>query len=224
MLDLFLYGVFPYVALALALVGGLWRYFRDRFSFSAFSSQLLENRSLFWGSVPWHYGIVILLVGHLIGWLIPAGVAAFNAVPLRLYVLEITALGLGLLALVGVAILLYRRAVNPRVRAAGTPMDVVLVVLLLAQAALGVYTAVFVRWGSWWYISNAVPYLNSLLVLNPQIQYATSLPLLTQLHVLNAFLLVAVFPFSRLIHVFTYPITYLWRPYINVIWYRRSRN
>ncbi|MCL4464680.1 MAG: respiratory nitrate reductase subunit gamma [Chloroflexi bacterium] len=224
MLDLFLYGVFPYVALALALVGGLWRYFRDRFSFSAFSSQLLENRSLFWGSVPWHYGIVILLVGHLIGWLIPAGVAAFNAVPLRLYILEITALGLGLLALVGIAILLYRRAVNPRVRAAGTAMDVVLVVLLLAQAALGVYTAVFVRWGSWWYISNAVPYLNSLLVLNPQIQYATSLPLLTQLHVLNAFLLVAVFPFSRLIHVFTYPITYLWRPYINVIWYRRSRN
>lgn len=224
MLDLFLYGVFPYVALALALVGGLWRYFRDRFSFSAFSSQLLENRSLFWGSVPWHYGIVILLVGHLIGWLIPAGVAAFNAVPLRLYILEITALGLGLLALVGIAILLYRRAVNPRVRAAGTAMDVVLVVLLLAQAALGVYTAVFVRWGSWWYISNAVPYLNSLLVLNPQIQYATSLPLLTQLHVLNAFLLVAVFPFSRLIHVFTYPITYLWRPYINMIWYRRSRN
>jgi nitrate reductase gamma subunit len=221
MFDLFLYGIFPYVALALALVGGLWRYFRARFTFSAFSSQLLENRALFWGSVPWHYGIVILLVGHLIGWLIPDGVAAFNAVPLRLYILEITALGLGLAALVGIAILLYRRATNPRVRAAGTALDVVLVVLLLAQAALGVYTAITLRWGSWWYVSNAVPYLNSLLGLNPQIQYATSLPLVTQLHILNAFLLVAIFPFSRLVHIFTYPITYLWRPYINTIWYRR---
>jgi len=83
---------------------------------------------------------------------------------------------------------------------------------------LGVYTAVFQRWGSWWYLSNAVPYLVSLVQLNPQIQYATTLPLPTQLHIIGAFLLTAIFPFTRLVHMLTVPITYLWRPYQTVIW------
>ena len=218
MFDLFLYGVFPYVALAVAITGGLLRYYRDRFTFSSQSSQFLESRQLFWGSVPWHYGIVTLLVGHLIGLLVPGWVAAFNGVPLRLYILEATALGLGLLSLTGVLALLTRRAVSPRIRAVTTPMDLILLVLLLGQVVLGVYTAVFQRWGSWWYLSNAVPYLVSLVQLNPQIQYATTLPLPTQLHIIGAFLLTAIFPFTRLVHMLTVPITYLWRPYQTVIW------
>ena len=221
MFDLVLFGVFPYVALAVAIAGGLYRYYRDRFTFSSFSSQFLENRALFWGSVPWHYGILILLFGHLIGWLLPDGVATFNSVPLRLYILEVTALGLGLSALFGIALLLYRRVHYPRVRAASTWMDIVLLVVLLAQVALGVTTAILQRWGSAWYISNAVPYLNSLLLLNPQIQYATSLPLVIQLHILGAFTLLALYPFTRLVHILTVPITYLTRSYQMVIWNRR---
>ncbi|MHB1133590.1 MAG: respiratory nitrate reductase subunit gamma [Chloroflexota bacterium] len=223
MSNVLLFGVLPYVALALAVAGGIYRYRRDRFSFSSLSSQFLENRSLFWGSVPWHYGIVILLLLHLIGLLIPDGVLAFNAVPLRLYILEITALALGLAALVGIALLLYRRLSNPRIRAVTSWMDIVLLVLLLSQVVLGVYTALFHRWGSTWYASNAAPYLISLVQLNPRVEYAATLPLATQLHVIGAFLLVAIYPFSRLVHIFTVPITYLWRPYINVIWNRRSR-
>ena len=218
MFDYFLYGIFPFVALAVAITGGLLRYYWDRFTFSSQSSQFLESRQLFWGSVPWHYGVVTLLVGHLIGLLAPAWVAAFNGVPLRLYVLEATALGLGLLSLFGVLALLTRRAVSPRIRAVTTPMDLILLVLLLGQVVLGVYTAVFQRWGSWWYLSNAVPYLVSLVQLNPQIQYATTLPLPTQLHIIGAFLLTAIFPFTRLVHMLTVPITYLWRPYQTVIW------
>ncbi len=80
-IDQFLYGVFPYVALILAIVGTIWRYFSDRFSYSSLSSQFLENRQLFWGSVPWHYGILIILAGHLIGFLIPRSVLAWNGVP-----------------------------------------------------------------------------------------------------------------------------------------------
>jgi nitrate reductase gamma subunit len=221
MFDLLLFGVFPYVALAVCLAGGLYRYYRDRFTFSSFSSQFLENRALFWGSVPWHYGIVILLVGHLIGWLLPDGVAAFNSVPLRLYILEVTALGLGLSALAGIALLAYRRARFPRVRAATTWLDVLLLLVLLGQVVLGVTVAIFNRWGSAWYVATAVPYLNSLLTLNPQIQYATSLPFAAQLHVLGAFLLLALYPFTRLVHILTVPITYLSRPYQYVIWNRR---
>lgn len=220
MFDLFLYGALPYLAFALAIGGGLYRYYRDRFSYSSFSSQLLDRRQLFWGSVPWHYGIVILLIGHLIGLLVPTWVADFNGVPIRLYILEITAFGLGLLALVGIVILIVRRATSPYAAVVTTRMDVLLLILLLVQVVVGLYTAVFQRWGSWWYISNAVPYLLSLVTLTPQIDYARTLPLATQIHTVNAFLLVAIFPFSRLVHIFTLPITYLWRPYQTVVWNR----
>jgi nitrate reductase gamma subunit len=221
--DILLFAVWPYLALSIAVVGGLYRYFRDRFSFSSLSSQLLESRQLFWGSVPWHYGIVALLLGHLIGWVLPGGVEAFIGAPVRLYLLEITALGLGLFALLGIVVLIVRRTTSARVRAVTTTMDLLLLILLLFQVAAGLYTALTVRWGSWWYVSNAVPYLNSLLILQPKIQFARTMPLVTQLHLINAFLLVAIFPFSRLVHIFTVPITYLWRPYQQVIWNRRGR-
>jgi len=223
MFDLLLYGVWPYVAFALAISGGLYRYYRDRFSYSSFSSQLLEGQQLFWGSVPWHYGIAILLIGHLIGLAIPGGVAAFNGLPLRLYILEIAASGLGLFALLGIVMLVARRMSVPAARAVTSRMDAVLLALLLFQVLAGLYTALFQRWGSWWYLSNAVPYLSSLLRLNPDVQYAATLPLITQLHTINAFLLVAIFPFSRLVHIFTIPVTYLWRPYQTVIWNLRAR-
>lgn len=222
MYDFFLYGVFPYIALAVAITGGIYRYYRDEFTFSSQSSQFLESRQLFWGSVSWHYGIVILLIGHLIGLLAPDWVAAFNGVPLRLYILEATALGLGLFALFGIVALIVRRLAFPRVRMVTTTIDMILLELLLGQVALGVYTALFHRWGSYWYVSNAVPYLISLVQLSPQTQYAATLPLATQVHLIGAFLLMAIFPFSRLVHIFTVPITYLWRPYQTVIWYRRQ--
>ena len=223
MFDVFLYGAFPYLAFALAIGGGLYRYYRDRFSFSSFSSQLLDRRRLFWGSVPWHYGIVVLLIGHLIGLVVPEWVAAFNGAPIRLYILEITAFGLGLFALGGIVILILRRLTSPYAAAVTTRMDAVLLFLLLVQVLAGLYTAIFQRWGSWWYLSNAVPYLISLVTFNPQITYAQTLPLVTQIHVVNAFLLVAIFPFSRLVHIFTVPITYLWRPYQTVVWNRRQK-
>jgi len=220
--DLLLYGVWPYVAVSVAIVGGLFRYYQDRFSYSSFSSELLEKQRLFWGSVPWHYGIILLLIGHLIGWSVPGAVAAFNGDPVRLYLLEVGAFGLGLFALFGIIALSWRRLTSPRVRAVTTRMDVVLLVLLLAQVVFGLYTAIFQRWGSWWYLSNAVPYLTSLVKLQPQIQYAATLPFITQLHTLNAFLLVALFPFTRLVHIVTFPITYLGRPYQTVVWNRRK--
>lgn len=222
-MELLLFGVFPYVAFALAISGGLYRYCHDRFSYSSYSSQFLEKRQLYWGSVPWHYGIVILLFAHLIGLLIPSWVADFNGVPLRLYVLEVTLFGLGLLSLLGIVVLVVRRATSPHVKAVTNTMDYVVLALLLVQVVAGLWTAIAHRWGSWWYLSNAVPYLVSLVQLNPKVDYAATLPFVTQIHTLNAFLLVAVFPFSRLVHIFTVPITYLWRPYQTVVWDRRRR-
>jgi nitrate reductase gamma subunit len=71
MSDIVLFAAFPYVAVVLAVFGGVYRYRINRFSYSTLSSQLLENRTLFWGSVPWHYGIVIVLLAHLVGFLVP---------------------------------------------------------------------------------------------------------------------------------------------------------
>ena len=223
MFDVFLYAGLPYLAIALAIGVGLYRYYRYRFTYSAFSSQLLDKRMLFWGSVPWHYGIVILLIGHLIGWLVPFWVADFDASPIRLYILEVTAFGLALFALVGLVVLIIRRWFSAYVGATTTWMDILVLALLLIQVAAGITIAIFYRWGSWWYVSNAAPYLWSIVTFRPQIDYATTMPLVAQIHVVNAFLLVAVFPFSRLVHIFTYPITYLWRPYQTVVWNRWTR-
>jgi nitrate reductase gamma subunit len=219
--DLVLFGVFPYLAIALAITVGMYRYLRDRFSISSLSSQFFENRALFWGSVPWHYGISILLLGHLIGLLIPRAVLAWNGVPWRLYVLEGTALAFGLLSLWGLVVLMVRRTANPRLRAVTSVMDLILLWALLLQIVAGLWTAIFYRWGSSWYAGTAVPYLYSLFKLNPDVSLVAPLPFMVKLHIVGAYVVIALLPFSRLIHLLTYPITYLWRPYQVVIWNRK---
>jgi len=222
MIDLLLFGVFPYVAVALAVVVAIWRFTMSSFTYSSLSSQFLEGRRLFWGSIPWHYGIILILVGHLIGILFPSGVKAFNGVPVRLYILEGTGLALGLLALLGLVLLLVRRATSSRIRVVTSPMDVVLLVVLLVQVAAGVGIAIFYRWGSFWFLQTATPYLWSLASFNPNVSYVAAMPFLIKLHVLNAFVLVALFPFTRLVHIVSLPIPYLWRPYQVVIWNREK--
>lgn len=221
MFDLLLFGVFPYVAVALGVAVGLWRYFKDQFTYSSLSSQFLEERQLFWGSVPWHYGIVILLTGHLIGIVLPSEVKAFNGVPIRLYILEATAFALGLLALVGLVLLSIRRSASSRIRVVTTPMDIAVLALLLIQVGAGVGIALFYRWGSAWFVQTMTPWLWSLVGLTPNVDLIAPMPWLVKLHAFNGFLLVAVLPFSRLVHLVVPPLSYLWQPYQKVIWSQR---
>ncbi len=221
MVNSVLFASFPYVAFVLAVIVAGYRYLYDRFSYSSFSSQFIENRRLFWASVPWHYGILIILLGHLLAALLPGSWATFFGRPLRLYVLEVTALTLGFLTLFGIGLLIVRRLINPRLRVITTVMDWVLLTDLILQAASGVFIALFYRWGSAWYLHTAVPWLWSLLCLNPQPQYISNLPFITKFHMVNAFVVMALFPFSQLVHIFTVPVTYLWRPYQVVIWNRK---
>lgn len=220
--DHMLFGVFPYVAIALVVVATTWRYVSDRFSFSSLSSQFLESRKLFWGSVPWHYGILVVLSGHLISFLIPRQILAWNGVPWRLYVLEVSALAFGLLALLGLVMLIVRRASDARVRQVTSPMDIVLLLVLLVQVVAGLWTTIFFRWGSSWYAGFAVPYLWSILKLNPDISLVSNLPFMVKLHIIGAYTLVALLPFTRLVHFLSFPFQYAWRPYQVVIWNRRD--
>ncbi len=221
MIDLILFGVFPYVAVALAVAVGIYRYCFDRYSYSSQSSQFLESKALFWGSVPWHYAILLILLAHTLAFLFPGAWGELAGRPLRLYLLETTGLVLGAMAVLGVALLLLRRTKDPRLVAVTSPMDWVVLVLLLVQVATGVYIAFTLRWGSVWYLHTAVPWLWSLLKLDPQVQFLAALPWVVKLHAANVFLLIAIFPFSRLVHLVSIPFTYLGRPAQVVVWNKR---
>jgi nitrate reductase gamma subunit len=219
--DEMMLGVFPYVAITLAVLVTVWRYATNQFSFSSMSSQFLENKQLFFGSVPFHYGILAVLGGHLIGLLMPSGILLWNGSPMRLYILEISGLAFGFLALWGIFILIFRRTGNARIWMVTSTMDIVLLVVLLAQIVAGLWIAVFYQWGSSWYAGFAVPYLWSVFALNPDISLVSNMPLSIKLHIFGGFLLVALIPFTRLVHFLSFPFDYLWRPHQVVIWNRK---
>ena len=218
MLDNLFFIILPYAAITLAVVVTAQRYFKRGFTYSSLSSQFLEGDELFYGSVPWHIGILIVLTGHVIGFAIPRQVLWFNGVPARLYLLETTGLLFGLLAGIGIVSLIVRRITSARIRAVTSWMDVIVLLVLLVQVALGVYTALFYRWGSSWYATSAVPYLRSLFLLQPDLTMIAPLPLAVKAHIINAYIFLLILPFSRLVHMLVVPIHYLWRPYQIVIW------
>ncbi len=220
----FLFGSFPYAAVLLAVAAGLVRYFSDRFSFTSHSTQFLENRWLFWGSVPWHYGILIVLLAHLLAALFPGAWGLLIGTPTRLFLVEATGFALGLLALFGCAALFARRLLRPRLLAITTVMDWVLLLVLFLQVASGVYIAWEYRWGSAWYLYTAVPWLWSLFRLRPETAYVAMLPAIVKFHLVNAFVLVALLPFTRLVHLFTIPVSYAWRPYLLFFWNRKGHH
>lgn len=223
MTNILLYIVFPYVAIALAIVGGIYRYFGDRFSFSSLSSQLLEHRTLFWGVVPWHYGIVPVLLAHLLAIIIPGWWGLLLGGPGRLTALELVGMALGLMALVGIVVLIVRRLVNAKAQSVTSVMDWLLLVLLLLQVTLGVYIASTYRWGSLWYLYTAVPWLRSLAFFHPDAATVLPLPLAVKAHMVNAFVLILIFPFTRLAHIFTFPARYVLRSWQLVFWSRQQR-
>jgi len=215
-----LFVIFPYVSIVLAVVITAYRSIVRPFSISSLSSQLLENRKLFWGSISFHWGIVLILLVHLLAVIFPRSLVLWNAVPLRLYLLELTGLALGLWSLGGLLVLLWRRLSNRHVWAVTTPMDIVVLLMLLVSVVTGVITATAYRFGSYWFTGVFTPYLTSLFVLQPRLELISPLPWVIKLHVLNFFVLLAIFPFSRLVHIITYPLGYLLRPWQIIIWYR----
>ncbi len=220
MTDMILFGVFPYVAVALMVGVGLYRYCIDRYSWSSQSSQFLESRLLYWGSVPWHYAILLILLAHFLAFLVPTGWGVLLGRPVRLYLLEVTGMALGLCTLIAIILLVVRRIMNPRVAAVTSVIDWLVLAALLLQIATGVYIAFTLRWGSVWYLHTATPWLWSLVKLDPQVQYLAVLPAVVKLHAFNAFLILALFPFSRLVHVVSVPLGDLARPGQVVVWYR----
>jgi len=220
--NLLFFVVFPYISLTLFIVVTIYRSIFRPFTISSLSSQLLERKYLYWGSNPFHYGITIVLLAHLIALLLPKGLLLWNAVPIRLYLLEISGFALGLWSLIGLIILVWRRLTVPYIKAVTLPMDIIVLLLTLVSTITGVLTAVGYRFGSTWFTGVFTPYLWSILTLQPRPELVKTLPWLIQLHVVNFFVILAIFPFSRLIHILTLPLGYLIRPWQIVIWVRRE--
>lgn len=221
MINQVLFAALPYVAMVLFLVGTIHRYRNESFTYSSLSSQLLENKQHFWALVPFHYGILAVIAGHVIAFLIPRQVMLFSSRPLRLYILEVSALIFGITTLVGLVAIIMRRLTDARVRVVTSRADWILYALLLTQIFGGVYVAVFHRWGSSWFAASAAPYLWSLVKLNPDISVVAAMPFMVKLHIVNAWLVIAFFPFTRLVHILVVPNQYLWRKRQVVRWYRR---
>lgn len=209
---------FPYVAIVVFLVGTVYRYRETGFKLSALSSQFLEGDRLFWGAVPFHFGMLVLFLGHLSAWLLPGSTLLWNSQPVRLIILEVTAFTFGLSVLVGLIALLVRRITNPRVRAVTTRMDVAIELVLLAQVVLGCWIALGYRWGSSWFASDLSPYLWSVVSLQPDIGAIVAMPWVIQLHIVGAFLILLMIPFTRLVHFLVAPLHYVARPYQVVMW------
>jgi len=221
--NFFLIGL-PYMALLVFVIGSVWRYTSTKFKFSSLSSQFLEGRQLFWGSVPFHIGILFLFFGHLTAFLIPKAVLLWNGHPARLIVLEVTAFVFAIAVLIGIVNLLYRRITNARISVVTTKMDYAIIALLLIQVVSGLWVAYNLRWGSSWFSSVLTPYLRSIFALQPDVTAVSALPWVVKFHIAGAYLIVLLIPFSRLVHFLVVPLNYIWRPYQQVTWYWDRKN
>lgn len=208
----------PYAALVIFFVGTIYRYKATKFTYSSLSSQFLEGRQLFWGTMPFHWGLLVLFVGHLIAFLVPKSLLAFNSHPVRLLIIEVSAFACGLMVFAGLLTLFVRRASNPRLRVVTTHMDVAVVILLILEVTMGLWIALGFRWGSSWFAAVLTPYLRSIVTFQPDIGAVASLPWLVKLHIIGAYLILLLIPFSRLVHLLVVPLHYIWRPYQRVVW------
>ena len=179
----------PYAALLVFLVGTIYRYKATKFRYSSLSSQFLEGRQLFWGSVPFHWGILVLFCGHLAAFLVPRGLLAFNSHPLRLLILEVSSFMFGLIVLAGLVILFRRRLGNERLKVVTSRMDLAIELLLIAQIVLGLVVALTYRWGSSWFAAVLTPYLNSIVLFRPDATAVAAMPWLVKLHIIGAYLI-----------------------------------
>ncbi|MFI6638773.1 respiratory nitrate reductase subunit gamma [Streptomyces sp. NPDC050504] len=212
-----LWGVLPYLVLTVFVAGSAWRHRYDRFGFTTRSSQLHEHRLLSIGGPLFHFGLFMVIGGHLAGLLVPESFTERVHVHEWLYHDSALLLGgtAGLATLAGLGVLLYRRLSVPAVRAATSRSDrlvhPLLAAALLAGMAATVTTAVPDPYD---YRLGVSVWFRSLFALDPDVSAMSAAPFAYQLHALLGMALFALWPFSRLVHAFAVPLGYLTRPYV----------
>jgi nitrate reductase gamma subunit len=215
--DTLLWVVVPYVCLAVFAVGHFWRYRYDKFGWTTRSSQLYESRLLRLGSPLFHFGILFVLGGHVMGLGVPESWTKKVAISESMY--HVVAVGIGSIAgfctVIGMAILIYRRRTVGPVFSATTKMDKTMYAVLGSVIVIGLANTVIANsFGDYDYRQGVSVWFRGIFRLEPHAQLMSQAPIGFQLHGLAAFLLFALWPFTRLVHVFSAPLGYLTRPYI----------
>ncbi len=217
----FIFGIYPYIALSVLLIGSIARYERDPFTWKSSSSQLLRRKQLILGSVLFHVGVLTIFFGHLFGLLTPLPlIAALGISHEAKQILAVVVGGVaGAAALVGGIILIHRRLVDPRIRATSSVMDIIILSLLLLQLCLGLLTIIIsvqnidgsemVKFMQW---AQAIFTFDTRAA-----SYTEGAPLLFQMHIFLGLTIFTLFPFSRLVHMLSAPVRYLWRPGYQIV-------
>ncbi|RFC67581.1 MULTISPECIES: respiratory nitrate reductase subunit gamma [Mesorhizobium] len=222
----FLFGIYPYIAITVMVMASIVRYERDPFTWKSKSSQLLRKRQFVIGSVLFHVGVLIIFGGHLVGLLTP--ISVFDTLGISHEAKQILAVAAGgvagLMALIGGILLLHRRLFDPRIRANSTFADTGILVLLMAQLLLGLATITvslrhldgeeMVKFMNW---AQAVIYLRG-----NAADYIHDVHWLFKVHIVLGLTIFLLFPFTRLVHMFSAPVRYLWRPGYQIVRSRRG--
>lgn len=219
-MSTFLWVIFPYICLAVFVVGHVWRWRYDQFGWTTRSSQLYERKLLRIGSPLFHFGILGVAVGHFMGLVIPQSFTDWLGLSHEAYHFIALAGGIpaGLATLVGLAILVYRRRTNGPVFSVTTVNDKAMYLVLSIVIVLGMVNTIagglLTIGGEYNYRDGVSPWFRQIFWFQPDASLMENAPVSFQLHALTAFLLFAMWPFTRLVHVFSAPIGYFTRPYI----------
>jgi nitrate reductase gamma subunit len=215
-LDVIVYSIVPYVAIAIFVVGHAWRYRHDRYGWGARSTQLLESRTLKYASNIFHLGVLAAIGGHVLGILIPASWTRAVGIDDDAYHL-LSAIGgitAGVAVIVGFLLLAYRRLRFPRVRVTTTRMDLLVFGLLAVGIASGMWATLQSNLGAEVHYRDTVaPYFRSLFVGDPrpELMVGGGVTWIFQFHVVFVWLLYAAWPFSRLVHAWSIPVDFFRR-------------
>jgi nitrate reductase gamma subunit len=213
-----LFGVYPYVCLAVLLFGSLVRFDREPYTWKSDSSQMLRNRQLRLGSNLFHYGVIIVILGHFIGFLAPHWMVdwALSATAHQLLAMVVGGIA-GLVAIIGLSILLHRRLADPRIRLNSRKWDIAITVMLWLQLALGLLTVPLSAYhmdGE--LFETLTSYVKGIVTFDGGVaDLMVGVPLTYKLHILLGFTLFLVSPFTRMIHIWSGvgTLAYLIRPY-----------
>jgi nitrate reductase gamma subunit len=210
------FGWYPYLAVTVLIVGSIFRFDKAQYTWRSQSSQFLRRRQLILGSNLFHMGVLVLLGGHFVGLLTPINV--FDALGVEHGFKQRAALyvggAAGIAAWVGASLLLHRRLFDPRIRRSSHWTDIAVLVLLWCQLTLGIAT-------TYWTVQHLngeemllfMGWANGLLTFNPNAaDLIVDAALVYKLHIILGLTLFMITPFSRLVHIWSIPIFYLFRP------------
>lgn len=222
----FLFGIYPYIALSVLIIGSIARYERDPFTWKSSSSQLLRRKQLIMGSILFHVGVLTIFAGHFVGLLTPIGI--FDALGIShgaKQLLAIIAGGIaGVMALVGGLMLFHRRWTDPRIRKTSSFADIGILALLLAQLVLGLGTIfASLQHLDGHEMTKFMSWAQSILTFRSgAADYLVGTALVFKLHLVLGLTIFLLFPFTRLVHMLSVPLRYLTRPGYQIVRSRRQ--